>query len=194
MRGVHCTRITMSVIKTPWGELRTTLWTSELNFRVVSISERRGNERDCIVHLLKLHESTVEKVHALFINLFAISNFDTFVGFFFPKCACSPPFHHNNIRPFLSIFSGFPYRSGHHLWTSKDDVKEIVCFSKHFAQTDHEDQAGAQDFPDFSEKMLKRLCAQGFNSTSVWGLAIAGGGISIVIFYDKTRTAFEKEM
>lgn len=116
------------------------------------------------------------------------------LAFFFPKCACSPPFHHNNIRPFLSIFSGFPYRTGHHLWTSKDDMKEIVCFSKHFAQTDHEDQAGAQDFPDFSEKMLKRLCAQGFNSTSVWGLAIAGGGIAIVIFYDKTRTGFEKEM
>ena len=80
------------------------------------------------------------------------------------------------------------------MWTFKDDIKEIICFCKHFAQTDHEDQAGAQDFPDFSGKMLKRLCAQGFNSTSVWGLAIARGGISIVIFYDKTRTAFEKEM
>ena len=174
--------------------LWTTRWTSELNFRVVSISERRGNERDCIVHLLKLHESTVEKLRALFINLFAISNFETFVGFFFQNVLARP---HSNKTIFVRFRpSGFPYRTGHHLWTFKDDMKEIICFCKHFAQTDHKDQARAQDFPDFSGKMLKRLCAQGFNRlrTSVWWLAIARGGISIVLFYDKTRRAFEKEM
>lgn len=110
VRGVHCTRITMCVIKTPWGELRTTRWTSELNFRVVSISERRGNERDCIVHLFKLHESTVEKLRALFINLFAIFNFETFVGFFSKMflLAPIPPQQYSSVFVYLLWFS-LPY-------------------------------------------------------------------------------------